>query len=497
MQGKKSYQEKLFISFQLSDQIPLDNLYRRLNELIDFSFLYKATAQYYGTEGQKSIDPVVFMKLMLAGYLENLNSDRRIINTLRLRLDIRYFIGYNLDEELPWHSTLSRTRQLYGEHIFTELFKRVLKQCIDKGMVSGRRQAVDSVFIKANASIDSMLAKEILDDVKDYGQELKANEDKDESLGLKAVEDDEDQDKDKPVKITNATHYSPTDPDARLSTKPGKPSNLNYLGQVSVDTASHVITCVRAFLADMRDSQCLPPLLVHLKQNLKENDIGIIEVVADTNYSSGTSLKALQAMGITGYIPNTGRFKYGRAGFIYHPEGDYYECRNGKLLPFSGISENDKRYIITQKQCIGCPFKESCIGDKKHMAMKTTIDKPYYDRMHIRMESKKAKRLMKIRQSTVEPVIGTLVNYLGIKKVNSRGLDQANKCLTMAAVAYNLKKLLNYKPAPINNKQQQINKKPKSYGKTPEKPLISPISIINYWYQFVNNLIRYMLISLV
>lgn len=69
MQGKKTYQEKLFLTFQLSEHIPTDNIYRRLNELIDFNFLYKSTASYYGFEGQKSIDPVVFMKLMLAGYL--------------------------------------------------------------------------------------------------------------------------------------------------------------------------------------------------------------------------------------------------------------------------------------------------------------------------------------------------------------------------------------------------------------------------------------------
>src|SRR6478736_5430355 len=147
MQGKKQYQEKLFISFQLSDHVPADNFYRRLKEIIDFSFLYKTTARYYGKEGQKSIDPVVFMKLMLVGYLENLNSDRRIISHSRLRMDILYFIGYDLGEELPWHSTLSRTRQLYGEHVFGEVFKRVLKQCIDKGMISGRRQAIDGFFI--------------------------------------------------------------------------------------------------------------------------------------------------------------------------------------------------------------------------------------------------------------------------------------------------------------------------------------------------------------
>jgi transposase len=457
MQGNKEYQEKLFINFRLSDQIPADNLYRRLNKLIDFRFLRKATAQYYGTEGQKSIDPIVFMKLMLAGYLENLSSDRRIINTLRLRLDIRYFIGYDLDEELPWHSTLSRTRQLYGEPVFTELFRQVLKQCIDKGMVSGRRQAVDSVFIKANASIDTMLAKEILEDAKDYGNELTANED--EKPAMKVVPEEGKPNNDKDVKKTNATHYSPTDPHARISTKPGKPSNLNYLGQVAVDTASHVITCVKAYSADMRDSQCLPSMLIHIKQNLKQNDTGLFEVVADTNYSSGTALKTLQAMGITGYIPNTGRFIYQKDGFTYNAREDHYVCRNEKILKFTGLSENDKRYAISQKECIGCPFARNCIKNKNYMVIKTTVDKPYYDRMSIRMETKKAKKLMKIRQSTVEPVIGTLVGYLGIRKVYSRGLDQANKCLTMAAVAYNIKKLLNYKPRPVINKQLQTKSK--------------------------------------
>src|SRR6202789_3337456 len=126
MQGKKDHQEKLFIQFQLSNHVPADNFYRRLKTMLNLDFLYQSTSKHYGKEGQKSIDPVVFMKLMLVGYLENLTSDRRIINNSRLRMDILYFIGYDLGEELPWHSTLSRTRQLYGEHVFTELFKKVL-----------------------------------------------------------------------------------------------------------------------------------------------------------------------------------------------------------------------------------------------------------------------------------------------------------------------------------------------------------------------------------
>jgi len=67
-----------------------------------------------------------------------------------------YFLGYDIDDELPWHSTVLRTRQLYGEDLFKQLFKDVLKQCIDIGMVAGRRQAIDLAPVQSNASMDSL-----------------------------------------------------------------------------------------------------------------------------------------------------------------------------------------------------------------------------------------------------------------------------------------------------------------------------------------------------
>lgn len=457
MQGKKSYQEKLFVNFQLSDYVLSDNFYRRLKEQLDLRFIYKLTAEYYGTEGQKSIDPVVFMKLMLVGYLENLNSDRRIIATSRLRMDILYFIDHDLGEELPWHSTLSRTRQLYGEHVFTELFKSVLKQCIDKGMVSGRRQAVDGFFIKANASLDSMVEKEIMDDADAYSQELQDNEESKVPV-VKLEKHDEPDDKGlKPKKNpSNDTHYSPSDPDAKMSVKPGKPTALNYLGQVAVDTATHMITHVQAFTADKRDSECLAGVLSHVKRTLLENEIPLQEIVADTGYSSADALKALQASGVTGYIPNRGQFNYTRDGFTYDADVDCYQCDKGVKIPYQGTYLTAgywmKQYGAGVKRCGECLKKAECTAFKgKRLLIKETIDKPYYDIMHERMQTRKAKLLMKLRQSTVEPVIGTLVNYLGIKRVNSKGIEQANKCLTMAAIAYNLKKMLKHKAKTVGS----------------------------------------------
>lgn len=100
MQGKKYYQPKLFTTFNLVDRIPANNFYRQLKSVLNLDFLYKETKQYYGNCGQKSLDPTVFFRLCLVGYLENIISDRQLIQHASMRLDILYFIDYDIDDEL-------------------------------------------------------------------------------------------------------------------------------------------------------------------------------------------------------------------------------------------------------------------------------------------------------------------------------------------------------------------------------------------------------------
>ena len=90
--------------------------------------------------------------MLSLGYLENINSDRKIIEQAGMRMDMLYFLGYEIDEPLPWHSTLSRTRKLFGEEVFLELFRNILRRCEEKGMLDGKTQSIDSAFIKANTS---------------------------------------------------------------------------------------------------------------------------------------------------------------------------------------------------------------------------------------------------------------------------------------------------------------------------------------------------------
>ena len=97
----------------------------------------------------------------------------------------------------------------------------------------------------------------------------------------------------------------------------------------------------------------------------------------------------------------------------------------------------------------------SCAGEKtKFKKIDDSIDKPYYDRMHERMQSEYAKTMARIRSKTVEPVLGTLLNFMGMRRMYSRGIKQANKHVLMASVCYNLKKYLKFirlNPVAIKN----------------------------------------------
>ncbi len=207
---------------------------------------------------------------------------------------------------------------------------------------------------------------------------------------------------------------------------------------------------MEAHSADKKDSQCMPSVLNTLTTNLRSAGLVVEEVLADAGYSSGEALKALERKNITGHIPNFGLYKPSREGFSYHADGDYYECSRGTKLVFKKIkSSHEGAYLLrhyrsSSKDCKTCPLKQTCIGKSNEKKIEDTVDKPYYDRMHERLQTSKAKRMKKLRSSTVEPVLGTLTNFLAMKRVNTRGIRSANKSMLMAAVAYNLKKIMKW-----------------------------------------------------
>ena len=274
MQGQKHFHDKVSTHFRLSERVPKHHFYRRLRDLLDWEFLRLQTRPVYSHTGQPSLDPVVFLKLVLVGCLENSASDRRLIEQCALRLDILTFLGDEVDEDLPWHSTISRTRQLYPAAVFEHLFDQVFRQCVRVGLVAGDTQVVDSAPVKAAASLDRLREKPasvapsltVVGEPATPAPAAAVRSAPAHQLRREAIRRAKQQTAPgglgvrhpKAQLLSNKTHDSPTDPDARISVKPGKARALNYRCSVAVDTAVGIISHIQADFADRRDSTHLP-----------------------------------------------------------------------------------------------------------------------------------------------------------------------------------------------------------------------------------------------
>jgi len=156
MMGHRSKRFKLFTETNLEALLPADNFYRRLEEKLDLSFVRDLVRDCYGEMGRRSIDPVVFFKLQLIAFFEGITSERRLMETTQLHLAHRWYLGYDLDEPLPDHSSLSKIRSRYGVEPFQRFFEQIVELCIEAGLVEGDELYFDATKVEADASMSSL-----------------------------------------------------------------------------------------------------------------------------------------------------------------------------------------------------------------------------------------------------------------------------------------------------------------------------------------------------
>lgn len=120
-----------------------------------------------------------------------------------MRMDILYFLDYDIDDELPWHSTISRTRNLYPEDVFEEVFTKVFRQCVKKGMVSGHTQAIDAAPVKANASMESLELKVPKEELKEHLKQVRYMSSPDREESKRKAKNDKSDDAGKTIQATD------------------------------------------------------------------------------------------------------------------------------------------------------------------------------------------------------------------------------------------------------------------------------------------------------
>src|SRR5690606_3737242 len=465
MLGKKKFEPKLMYSINLEELIPRDNFYRKINELLDMRFIYRRCKDLYGKTGKPSVDPVVFIKLNLYGYFENIISDRELIRKASDSLSVRYFLGFDIDEELPWHSTISRTRALMPEELYEELFSEVLGKCIDAGLVSGEHQSIDSTLVKANASLETLEKKKpelklqeyIRKSIENNKEEILTDDQLKNHADTRDQQDKKDNVKteteikivknlvgDKKKKRSNRYYISKTDPDSRIARKPGKKTDLYYTTHYSVDSKTKVITDVLTTHSDIGDSDTMMKVVDRASKRLGEKGLKIKSVSADKNYCSGENLRDLEQREIIPYIPTqkhpntTGGIP--KEEFKYDKAKDIYVCPNNKILIYRYTTKRKARtYSCSSEDCKDCSLRIFCTSGKKVRKVQHSIYQDEYERLEKRLKTSAGKRAMFLRKTGPEPIFGEAKLYHGMRKFMTKGINKAQKNSLMIATVQNLK----------------------------------------------------------
>jgi len=143
--------------FNLEKRIREDHILRKIAQQIDFNFIYREVKDTYGDNGNVSVPPPVILKMMLLLVLYNVRSERELIDTIPLRLDWLWFLGYDIDTEIPNHSVLSKARTRWGVTTFKRFFEHIVWQCVEAGLIDGTKLFLDASLIDADASNKSVV----------------------------------------------------------------------------------------------------------------------------------------------------------------------------------------------------------------------------------------------------------------------------------------------------------------------------------------------------
>jgi transposase len=429
--------------------IPRNHPYRRLHHLLDLSFVRGLAADCYASGGRPSIDPEVFFRLQLLMFFSGIRSERQLMEHVGYNLAMRWYAGYNLDEPLPDHSTLSRIRARLGLPVFRRFFETIVEQCIAAGLVWGKELIFDATKVRANASMDSI--KPVLHlVVDDHLAALTEAEAPDGQPRWELLEECRLDPKRPPTaKGGRKSDFrrSPTDPDAALMKPKGERACLGYQDHYVVDGGkARIILHALVTPGDVMENQ---PMLDQLRRVRFRWRAKPQRVVADTAYGTIENIRVLEGEErICAYLPlpdwEHKTAYYGPGQFTYDAEHDVYVCPAGRLLhPYRQEPKAEKvEYRAEAATCNACPHKAACTPSNRGRQVHRSFYAAYLDRVRGYHGTEEYQKAMRKRRVWVEPLFGEAKQWHGMRQFRLRGLMKVNMEGLFIAAGQNVKRLL-------------------------------------------------------
>jgi len=504
MMGAKTRHFTPVPAVSLDELVPADHFYRHLERVLDLSFVRDLVQDCYAAGlGRPSIDPVVFFRLQLVMFFEDIRSERLLLRLVADRLSVRWYLGYNLDEPLPDHSSLTRIRARYGLEVFRRFFDAIVAKCQQAGLVWGCELYLDSTKVQANAGRESLTPRFAVEarhalrahlaalfpeeqDSAEGGEDgqgtdavlsvpataeeasLPAPPSPQEPLPLPALLSVEEvaalaeanaarhdwiAAEGAQARAVTSRNYqrvadmlvSTTDPDATtMLTKGGL--DLGYHTHYVVDGGkARIILTVLVTPSEVMDNQPMLDLLWHtrFRWHLRPR-----QITGDRKYGADECLIAVEAQRIRAYIPSPDvdhRTEYFSAElFTYNAERDVYVCPAGKDLRFDRphSTERQLRYRARAKDCNHCPLKAQCTTSHQGRTLCRSVEEACLERVRAYRTTEPYLKALRKRQVWVEPLFAEGKQWHGMGRFRLRRLWRVNSEALLIAAGQNLKRLL-------------------------------------------------------
>lgn len=444
-----------FHMITIENLVPENHFLRKLNRLADFSFIREETKAFYcHNNGRPCIDPVVLVKYLLIGFLYGIESERRLEQEIQVNMAYRWFLGLDLDERVPDHSTLSqnRRRRFRSKELYRTLFLQIVRQCMEKGLVDGKLIVTDSTHVKANASRQSEHVVEVEKAACRYLSKL----DEYEQVERTRLENAGKLPHKEPVARRETTpkiiskRVSRTDPEAGFYKRKGKPEGMHYLSHQSLDTANGIIVDVYTTPGNVTDATPYVERIDAIHQTL---GFAIESAGADSGYDISLVHQQMQERGIRFYTPINHekpnyKSSFTRSDFTYESETDTFQCPGGKGLPLKRLQRNEygvyREYRAEKSNCQICPFKNACLtGSFPSRRLQVNIFEAAVKKNHDADGSAGHREALRLRQIWCEGSFAAQKARHNLKRLLRRGLEAAEEHCLLSATALNLKRMVN------------------------------------------------------
>jgi len=437
-------QDRLFYEFNLEDVVPPDHLLRRIDAVLDLSWLRAELAPYYSHTGCPSVDPELMIRMLLVGYCYSIRSERRLCQEVEMNLAYRWFCRLGLEDKVPDHSTFSVNRhgRFRDSDILRKVFEEVVCACMGAGLVGGEGFAVDASVIEADASRFARIEGSDID----WTDKQRAQRPIAEYLTALDGESAPTTAQRKPKAL------SPTDPTAAWTTRGRHKVMFGYSVNYLIDLEHAVIVDVEA--TPTRISKEVDATQTMIERVAERFALKPDRIAGDVAYGTGKMLGWLVDRDIDPHIPVWDRSKaatdgkFTRDDFTYDRKRDLYICPAGKPLKTSGnvVDGSAIKYIAKRSDCARCPLKPQCTtGRERRISHDVNQDARDYTQALMQSD---AYGVSCAERKKIERLFGEAKHILALTRLRLRGLTGARDEFLLTATVQNLKRLANLTAIP-------------------------------------------------